>query len=88
MGVDGSLRYDPERGEFFLLDPVVRRFDVPDLPPAYAGAVREVAAAALAAILPAIPLYRLDSTPERAAKLFIKSIDVGNGRVRVAMGLL
>ena len=88
VGVDGALHYEPDRGEFFLLEPELQRFDVPDLEPSAAKLLRDVTAGALVALLPTIPLYRLDTTPERATKLFIKSVDVRAGRVRIEMGLL
>jgi hypothetical protein len=80
----GRLRYDPASGQFFLIEPELVSFEIPDLPEEHREPIRQAASLVLEATLPAIPVHQIDDASKRA---FIKSVKVQDQTVRVELGI-
>lgn len=89
LDVTGSVKYVPERGEFFLTDPAVEHLAVQGVPDKYAEKVNSVIAAALAGYFADHPLYTLQvsDTKQAAAKLVLKNVAVENRELVVTLGI-
>jgi hypothetical protein len=81
--VDGRLRYVPQTGEFFLVNPEVRRLQVAGVPQQYQRDMQSVVAAVAKDTLARLPVYRLnEQDPNQAlAKRHLKSATVRDGRL-------
>ena len=84
VGVIGDLAFDADAKVLYLENAEVTTIDIRDLPVEYEDDVRDVATALLRTHLEATPVHRLKEGKE---KMFVKSIDVDDGRLLVEVGL-
>jgi hypothetical protein len=80
----GKLRYQPEEAAFYLDDPEVTELEVPGLPAEHKPDVLAAINLALGAVLARVPVHRLEGG---AAKRFLRSMRVEDGRVVVELGI-
>ena len=87
--VDGEIEYRPDKGEFFVVDPQVRRLHIDDVPQKYQEPIRQLANKAATRFLADVPVYKLDQKnfKQSLAKLVLKSVLVENGELVVEVGL-
>lgn len=89
VDISGQVRYVPERGQFFLANAEVERFEMPKLPAKYRTVTRETLRASIKEYFGKTPLYTLDESDRRqqAAKMLLKSITVGENALVAHFGL-
>ena len=87
--VDGQLRYAPETGEFFLLNPEVHRLIVAGVPPQYQRDIQALVASVAKQALSTIPIYKLnEEDPNQSlAKSYLKSATVRDGKLVLELQL-
>jgi hypothetical protein len=87
--VSGSLRYDPERGEFFLSDPKVERLKLPGIPEKFTAKANEVAGTALREWYERFPVYRLKDGKAKhdLARMVLKGMQVRDGKLVLTLGV-
>jgi hypothetical protein len=89
LDASGGIRYDDAKGEFFLTDPVVERFEVQGVPEVYAARVTGILTTALAEFYAARPIYTLSNLDptQAAAHLVLKSVVVERRELVVTLGV-
>ena len=89
LDVSGGIKYVPERGEFFLTDPVIERLVFQGIPDKYLEKVNLVLARALTAYFAERPIYALSvaNTKQLAARLVLKRVVVENHELVVTLGI-
>lgn len=87
--ISGKLRYDPERGEFFLSEPEVERFMLPSVPEKFTAKANDVVSLALREWCERFPVYRLKEgkTNHDLAKLVLKGMAVRKGKLFLTLGV-
>ena len=87
--VDGQLHYTPKTGEFFLLNPEVRRLHVAGVPEQYQRDIQAVVASVARGALSRIPIYKLnEEDPNQSlAKSYLKSATVRDGKLVLELQL-
>lgn len=88
LDVSGGVLYSPERGAFFLTDPLIERFAIDGMPEKYREKVNAALTKAIAAFFAEQPIYALRATDTRqaAARLVLKSVAVENRELVVTLG--
>jgi len=78
--ITGSIRYDSQRGAFYLDKPVIEKLQVDKLPKKYLPQVKDMAQKALSKSLSTKPLYRLNDKDlrQKLAKSMLKGISIKN----------
>lgn len=86
--VTAGLRYDPERGSLFLVDPRVEALDISLLPEKYKDEVTQAASLATQEFLDDYEVYRLDQRDfiQAFPKLVLRDVAVQNGLLRLTFG--
>jgi hypothetical protein len=89
VSVFGNVSYDAEAGEFFFLNPKIRKFEVDNLPAKREDLIRRAAERLLGKYLSKHSIYKLDDgdLKNRAAKAVLKSINVRDGQLRIKIGI-
>jgi len=87
--ISGNVRYVPEQGEFFLMDPEIETLSIEGVPDSYADKIDAIMTTALAAFFDARPIYTLkeSDTKQAAAKLALKDVAVENGELVLTLSL-
>ena len=87
--VSGNVRYVPEEGQFYLVEPDIETLSVEGIPAAYIDKVDEVMTKALGAFFKTRPIYTLKETDTKqaAAKLVLKDVAVQNNELVLTLGL-
>jgi hypothetical protein len=87
--VDGELRYDRDRAEFFLYNPDIRNLAFGKEPDPPGPLRRFIAKAVLARTFSELPIYRLKETVvgHSLARLLLKSVRVRDGKLSIQLGL-
>lgn len=87
--VETALRYDAERGAFFLVDPVVTKLSIDGVPEAHLMRVQNSARGLLAEAFAQYPVYTLrrDDLAQGAARAVLKEVRIEDDAIVVAMGL-
>ncbi len=87
--IEVRLHYRRERGEFYLLEPVLRPFGSSSAGFGQRTAVLKIAEAALDSVLSATPVYTLDQKNFKhlLAQLLLKSVTVESDHLRVELSL-
>lgn len=85
--VKGELQYQSPDGQIYLVRPEITALRVDGLPADLLSPITSTATSLLREQLPKIPVHRLKSAKEQAAKPFVKSVRVRDGAVRVELGL-
>jgi hypothetical protein len=85
----GGIKYMPEEGKFFLIDPVIDKLEVQGVPDEYAEKVKSGLTKALTRYYSLNPVYSLQATSgkELAAKFVLKKVVVENGELVLTLGL-
>ena len=89
LDVSSGIVYAPERGAFFLTDPIIERFAIDGMPEKYNEKINAALTKAIAAYFIEQPIYTLRAadTRQAAAKLVLKSVTVENGELVVKLGI-
>ncbi|MEM9353683.1 MAG: DUF1439 domain-containing protein [Planctomycetota bacterium] len=87
--VTSSIKYDPDRQEFFLDDAVFDRLDVQGIPEQWLDKATEVAGLAANEFLESKPIYRIQAkdATTAAARLLLKGFDVREQSIHVTLGI-
>jgi hypothetical protein len=87
--ISGNVRYVPEEGEFYLVDPDIETLSIEGIPMAYTDKIDEVMTKALGAFFKTRPIYTLkeSDTKQAAAKLVLKDVAVENSELVLTLGL-
>jgi hypothetical protein len=87
--IAGRIRYEQQRGEFYLDAPDILRLTIEGIPEKYAQKVEELAKESVAEYLAVRPLYRLKSTDikQSIVRLVLRSVRVTNGVLIITVGL-
>lgn len=88
LDVEAGVRYDAADGRFYLVDPVITRLDVQDLPEAYRARLSGALRLLLAEVLSRQPIYTLRATDAKraAARWLLKSVAVSGRELVVTLG--
>lgn len=78
--ITGSLRYDSQRGAFYLDKPVIEKLHIDKLPKQYLPQIKGIAQKALSKSLTSKPLYQLNDKDlrQKLAKSMLKKISIKN----------
>lgn len=89
IDVSGKLAYESDKGEFFLIDPVIEKLEVQGIPEKYTKKASTVIAQALADFYKANPIYRLSATDmkQAAARLALRDVVVKDKVLIVTLGI-
>ncbi len=84
-----GVRYRPEDGQFFLVDPNIEKLSVGNVPLAYSEKVDTAIRKTLTAFFNERPVYTLKETDTRqkTAKLILKTVAVQEGVLVLTLGL-
>ncbi|MDH5444738.1 MAG: DUF1439 domain-containing protein [Gammaproteobacteria bacterium] len=87
--LDGQLEYNKKNGQFYLLQPVVRKVSFKNVPDKYHSLLKKVLQKMLQRRLANTPVYQLDQsrTPHKIAKSLLKSVKVIDLKLVLEMGL-
>ena len=87
--VDGDIRYNPDKGEFSVVDSRIRKLDIAGVAARKLGPIETVVKALAKRYMSDIPVYKLDQGDfkQNVAKLLLKSVTVEDGRIVVVVGL-
>jgi hypothetical protein len=89
IDASGSVNYQAETGEFFLLEPVIENLEIDGLEAVYEERVQKALSKAITEFYSTRPIYALEgrTTKEAAAKLLLKDVDVDGEELVVTLGL-
>jgi hypothetical protein len=89
LDASGGVRYDSERGQFFLTDPVIEHFEIQGIPERYTNQANRVLSMALSEYYADRPIYTLNTAKLKQAmtKLVLKRVVVEGGELVVILGL-
>lgn len=89
VDISGAIDYEPETGDFFLVDPVIEALRIQGVPERYADQSRSVIESALAEYYRTRPIYTLEGTDAAkiAGRLLLKDVTVKNEELIVTLGL-
>lgn len=78
--ITGSLRYDNQRGAFYLDKPVIEELHIDNLPDQYLPQIKNIVQNALSKSLSSKPLYQLNDKDlrQKLAKSMLKEINIKN----------
>lgn len=87
--LSGKVKYNPERGDFFLTDSKVESLNIPGLAGGNLDKAREFSSILIKESLERFSLYKLDpkNFQESVAKALLKSVKVENGKLRITLGI-
>jgi hypothetical protein len=86
----GEVKYDPEKGQFFLHDSKVEKLEISLLADECQDQVKEMTGMVAKELLNRYPIYKLQMNDPRQsmAKMFLKSVSVSHGKLEIVMGLM
>ena len=89
IDISGGVKYLPERGEFFLTDPIVEHIAIQGIPENYSEKVNLILTKVLAEYYADHPIYSLRATDikQAVAKLILKNTVIENHELVVTLGL-
>ena len=89
IDVSCGVRYEDEKGQFFLTDPVVKNLEVQGIPEKYIDKVNKVLSLALTRYYETHPVYTLKTTDikQAAAKIILKDIYINNKELIIKLGI-
>ena len=87
--VTAGLRYDPERYQFYLVDPQIDRLDIQGIPAALTEKSENALKAVATEVLERYPIYTIKPTDikKATARMILKSVVVRNGELVITLGL-
>jgi Protein of unknown function (DUF1439) len=89
LDASGSIRYEPESGQFYLTDPNIEQFSIQGIPEKHISKATTVMEQALTEYYASHPIYTLKvgDIKQAAAKLVLKSVLVENKELVVVLGI-
>ena len=89
IDVSGGVRYEAEKGQFFLTDPVIEKLQVQGISPAYTEKTNNALTKALAEYYSERPIYTLSDLDAKqlAAQMVLKDVVVENKELVVTLGI-
>ncbi len=89
IDASGSFSYKSEKGEFYLSNPNIEKFNIQGLPPELTNKGNTIIAKAIGEFYSDKPIYRMktDDLKQATAKAIVKSITVKNKVVYVTLGI-
>jgi hypothetical protein len=87
VSILGDVSYEQSAGAFYLTHPQLVDLQIPSLPDGLRQPVTAAVNLGMIAFLRRFPLYQLQGNVEQSARLYIKSVTVEDGEVRVQMTL-
>ena len=89
IDVSGGVRYEAEKGQFFITDPVVENLKIQGIPEKYTDKVNKVLSKTLAGYCEAHPIYTLKTADmkQAAAKLILKNVYIHNNKLVIKLGV-
>ncbi len=87
--ISGKVDYDPNAGEFFLKDAQLEKVSMTGLPDKHIDQVKTIVDALAKEVLNRFSIYKLQESDRLQAitKLFLQSVGVEGGKLRIKMGL-
>ena len=87
--IQGSIRYEPATGEFFLQSPKLVDLDIRLIPKTLSPRIAALAELVLAKACAKIPIYRLkdDDSKHQLAKSTLKSIHVEDRKLMITLSM-
>jgi len=89
IDLSGGVRYESEKGQFFLTDPVIEHLQVQGISPAYTTRVNDALTKALAEYYSERPIYTLSEFDAKqvAVQMVLKDVIVENKELVVTLGI-
>lgn len=89
IDVSGGVRYEAEKGQFFLTDPLIENFAVQGVPPKYIKKVNKLLTKALAEYYEDHPIYMLKrgDAKQAFARMVLKDVTVEGKELVVTLGI-
>ena len=89
VDVSGGVRYVAEKGQFFLVDPVVERLNVQGIAEKYTNKVNKALSMALAEYYESHPIYTLSAVDAKqvVARMVLKKVNIDNEELVVTLGI-
>lgn len=89
VDVSAGVRYVPEKGQFFLVNPVIESLKVQGVAEKHTDKVNKALTLALAEYYESHPIYTLSATDSKqvAARMILKSVIVENEELVVTLGI-
>lgn len=89
VDISGGIQYNPDTGEFYLLDPVIENLSIQGIPDKHINKANSSVSKALGAYYKDHPIYTLRSTDVKkaTARLLLKSVIVENEELVVTLGI-
>jgi hypothetical protein len=87
--ISGEVRYEPAVGQFFLENSRIEELNIPGVPENYRPQVQQVIDGLTREYLDRQPIYQLkaDDVRHSVAQLFLQSVTVGDGKLRIHLGI-
>ena len=89
LDVSGGLRYENEKGRFFLTDPVIENLSVQGIPPRFRAKIDQILIKALSEYYAEHPVYTLSALDikQGAARLVLKKVVIESNQLVVTLGI-
>lgn len=89
VDASAAIKYVPEKGQFFLVEPDVRRLEIDGLPAKYTEKAKLAVSKALEQYYEDHPVYTLNpaQAKQAAAKLLLKSVVTRDEKLFITLGL-
>ncbi|MDH3327574.1 MAG: DUF1439 domain-containing protein [Gammaproteobacteria bacterium] len=87
--IEGGINYKPKTGEFFFVDPEVKKIEFDKLPEKYNPNVVKVVDVSVKKVLAKTPVYKFkdDDLKHKLAKSTLKSVNIKNGILALELGI-
>ena len=89
IDVSSGIRYEPEKGQFFITDPAVENLKIQGIPEKYMDKANKAFSKALAGYYATHPVYTLKTKDmkQAAVKLVLKSVYIYNKELVIKLGI-
>lgn len=89
VNITGKLRYDKDKGEFYLDEPVINEMHVDKVPDNYQAQIKSLTQKSVEKAMARKPVYKLkdDNVKQKLAKSTLQSVRVDGGKLIVEFGL-
>lgn len=89
VDASGGIKYVSEKGEFYLINPIIENLEIQGIPPKYMDKANEALTKALAEYYSKNPIYTLRATDAKqvAARMILKNVIVENQELVVTLGI-
>jgi Protein of unknown function (DUF1439) len=89
IDIESAIRYEADKGQFFLTDPDIQRLDVQGIPDRYIAKVRELAKLELGQQFARFPVYTLPlaNLKTAAARVILRRVEINSGVLVLTLGI-